>query len=229
MSALTARLITDPDEKEKMTLTKECDARTAMARGIQDYFETFKMVIGDRTITFKQVFSIWADPEDDAEYPSAAVAMGEEASYDAARTTPTVSRNNAVPGVPNKFLVPVCELIQSFSVLIRCTDPQERSEILAMCEEGILAPADFMYGFRLVLPYYHNTRAEYEPMGVQYVDSEELAKRRFRGAILKIEARIAVLKLKEFPKADIRSRVDMEDFAEYRTGGQPPIAKLPTD
>jgi hypothetical protein len=70
-----------------------------------------------------------------------------------------------------------------------------------MLEERVLQPVEWMYGFVLELGHYFNARAQYEAMGVSYMDTEADAMRRFRRTQIAVRGHLGITKAVVFPKA----------------------------
>jgi hypothetical protein len=86
------------------------------------------------------------------------------------------------------------------------TENRARMSLVAGLEQA-LSPVEWMFGVRIDLPFYFGARAEYEPISVQYQDSEESATRRYRRAILVVSGRVPVYRIIPLPRA--RPRVDL--------------------
>lgn len=210
-------LLTDPNAKVPWTSTRLTDCRTALTRGVAEYMEQLRMVAtGGREVAFKQVLQTWAEPELPAKYPSALV-YGASGEYDASSFTPGINKNMKVQD--GRFIVQLAEYVAPLTVEIWSTDPKERVNLVMLCEDAF-NPTDFMFGFRLVLPHYFNSRATFEMKSLSYVDTEEEAKRRYRRAVFTLEGRVPLIKLATFPLARPEARVDVESPQD----GSPGIA-----
>lgn len=183
------RLISNPDDLQVMTRDYETDARTAITRGLKEYLE--QLVVnwpGGRQSKFAKVFQTWAEPEVPAEYPSAVVYATEPGTYDARNFTPSTEQ------LADGFVIRLsAEFVQNVVVEVWTTDPKERVALVKMLEDAF-SPVDWMYGFRLELPHYHNMRATFEPMTMAYDDSADDAQRRYRRVIMVLTAHVAVVR-----------------------------------
>lgn len=186
---LAARVILKPDDEMKLTYVRTTDARTALARGLQEYIGTKSMVWeGGRRIAFQDIKVVWATPEDPkAKYPAAAVVGAQEAEYDSSQFTPKLAKT--FDPKDGRYLRRVSELVQRFAFVIWSTDPRERLGLVAMVEDA-LEPAEFMSGLRLELPYYFGVRATYEKLAIAYEDSSDTAIGRKLRAIITLTGHI---------------------------------------
>jgi hypothetical protein len=204
-----SRLVTVSSDPTLYTDVQEVDARTALARGLAEYIAQLRVdAPGGRHIQFKRVFPHWAVPEEDARYPSAIVYSTATGVYEPARLTPSLpdSRNKIV-GSTNSYLISASSLQLNLTVEIWATDPEERSA-LVMNLERLLNPVDWMYGFRLELPYYFNQRATFSLLDMSYDDSEENAMRRYRKASFTMASEVPVCNVFKYPMAKPRFRLD---------------------
>ncbi len=162
------------------TSRRETDCRTALTRGIQEYIAPLEINwAGGRAAKFKKVFHTWAEPEDLAEYPSAAVYAVDQGTYDESEFTP---QTTALPNEPGMFIRTVSEFSQLVSVEIWTTDPVERMALVAMLEDAF-DPVEHQSGFVLELPHYYGMRATFELMAMAYLDDAQSAQKRWRRAL----------------------------------------------
>lgn len=202
------RLITQPDQQPVYTANRTADARTALTRGLAEYLMTLELPAnGGRNFYFRKVYEVWAEPEDPADYPAAAVLMLEDAQYDASRFVPNGMSAVRLPTPDSRYLLTSSEMMVKLVVEIVATDPVERQALVSMVEDGF-APVDWMYGVRLALPHYFGQHATYEPLSVQYFDSDEEGMRRFRRAQITVAASVPVTRLSAYPDAQPRFRLE---------------------
>jgi len=203
-----ARLISDPATPMIYTAYRSVDSRTAVTRGLAEYLSdsVFVNAEGGRQIRFKRIFDHWAEWEDGATFPSAIVYATSPGVYDASRFTPGVDHTERIADPDGRYVVALADFVIDLNLEIWCTDTHERMELVNACEVG-LNPLDHMYGINLELPYYYGMRCIYELKSMQYIDSEEEAKRRHRRALMIVTAQLPVVRLKSLPLA--KPRVDM--------------------
>lgn len=207
----TARLITEPDEPIHYSVTRETDARTALTRGLAEYAS--QLVIdgaGGREFIFNRVYSSWAEPEEDAAYPMAAVYAEGPGEYEASKLTPALQRSVAVDTesdpITTVYLIQPCEMMLSMVLDIWATDPQMRQNLVAMMEEA-LNPVEWRYGMLVELPFYFNERATYEMMSMSYLDAGDTSQQRVRRARITVTGRVPITRLALAPPADVRERL----------------------
>jgi len=205
-----ARLVTSPADRNAFTGIQETDARGALVRGLAEYLEGLSGIArGGRATRFKRVVEEWAEPEENAKFPSAMVTAQGDGTYDASSFTPVVDMAERLPGT-DTYLVKLAEFTQDLQIGVWCTDKQERADLVAMLEEA-LNPVVFMYGFRLDLPFYFNSRATYELKGLSYADTDGEGIRRTRLATLTLAGSTPLIKLATFPGAQPRVVVEAFD------------------
>lgn len=197
-------LVTDPEQRNALTGYRETDAHTAMARGLAEYLGQQSIEINGRRVQ-ATAYTTWAEPEDAVRYP--AVAVGAAAgTYDRGFTPSyqtTIDKDIR--------LIAVSEFAQDLQLELWATDPRERSYLTAMIEEA-LNPVDWMYGMRLVLPFYHNAVATYELLTSQYIDSSEDAMAKYRRTQFTVRGNMTTYRLLNFPTAKPRLELDDMDL-----------------
>ncbi len=206
---LRARAILSPNDKEVLTLVRTTDMRTALARGLKEYLEPLSVVWeGGRRLAFKKALVVWAEPEDPAEYPSLVLVAQQEMAYEATQLTPTLVQS--ADGT-QRFLRQVAEGHQELQLIIWTNDPAARMGLVAAVEDA-LDPAEFMTGLRLELPYYFGARASYEKLSLLYDDSQGDAQRRYRRAVLRVNANIPQLvPVGPLPSMRVQTELDVSD------------------
>lgn len=201
-------LVSEPEYDVKLTAYRETDAHTAMARGLAEYLGQQVIEIGGRRLQLT-AFTTWAEPEDAVRYPAAAI--GADVGIYSRGFTPSYEKT--IEG--DVRLLAVSELEQNLQIDLWATDPKERSFLCTMIEEA-LNPVDWMYGMRLLLPFYHNAVAVYEMLSSQYLDSSDDAMAKYRRAQFTVRATMTTYRLLNFPDAHPRLVVESEDVAVGR-------------
>ena len=194
-----------PDVPPTLTTRHETDARTALTRGLARYLAGLAFEGGaGRILAFQgRVFESYADPETQAQFPSAVVLSDQPALYDASRLTPGAPVDRLPQTPEGNALLSTSELTLDLTVDVWATENRSRSALVAGLEHA-LSPTDWMYGLRLDLPFYFGARAGYEMLSVQYIDSEDAATRRYRRASLVVSGRVPVYRIVPLPVARAR-------------------------
>lgn len=189
-------LVRDSNYIPNLTGYREVDAHTAMARGLAEYLSQQTVEVGGRKLQLT-TYTTWAEPEDSIRYPSAAIGAA-SGSYERGFTPEYVT---TLAGTNR--LMAYSEFNQELQIDLWATDPRERSYLMAMIEEA-LNPVDWMYGMRLVLPFYHNTTATYELVSSQFVDSSDAALAKYRRASISVRCNMTVYRTLSIAGADPR-------------------------
>jgi hypothetical protein len=197
-----------PDVPPTITNRHETDARTALTRGLARYLRGLEFdAPAGRVLAFNgRVFESYADPETQAQFPSAVVVSDNPASYDASRLTPGAPVDRLPQTPDGNALLCTSELTLDMTLDVWATENSSRFALVAGLEHA-LSPTDWMYGLRLDLPFYFGARAGYELLSVQYVDSEDSATRRYRRASLVVSGRVPVYRI--VPLVPTRARANL--------------------
>jgi len=187
---VATRLITRADDVVDYSDVRTTDCWHAIVRGISEYLRG-KVIPWDGGVSYRllQVYEGWADPEELAMWPSACVHMEGSAQYDYASLT------NQTDQLPDGQVIRITgEISGTFTVDVWCTNKTERLALAALIED-LLDPVDWMSGFRLVLPHYHNAIMTGLLESVSIIDSPESAGKRWRLASFSVSAQMSKLKL----------------------------------
>jgi hypothetical protein len=199
------RLITEPRTLQVWSNRRETDARTAMARGLTEYLRSLSIELdGGRALKFTTVVDTWAEGEVMAVYPSAAVHSEESGMYEVSALTPQI--NEAQPD--GRYFTVSRSLRQQFLVDVWCTGPKERMALAAMLEDAS-DPVEWMGGFLLELPHYHNARAQFDAFSGQYMDVEADAAQRYRRFAFVVTGMVPVVVVRDRRKP-LRPRIDLQ-------------------
>lgn len=211
------RLISKPGDKQLLTSVRETDVRTAMTRALKEYLEGLSIDwVGGRQSRFASVKQTWSEPEEAAEYPSACVYADSPGTYEASDFTPQDF------DLGDSLVVrKVSEFNQPLVVDVVSTDPEERAALVAMLEDAF-DPVDWMTGFVLELPHYHNARATFEKVGLSYMDGPVPAHRRVRAARFRVDGSCPQFRFAGLvPKLDLR--LDLGESEGGRGGVGPDV------
>ncbi len=184
------RLVRTPEQpKLRRTANRECDAVTALKRGLREYLEQVHLDVYGVRVRFERVLEVWAESDEVAVYPTAVVQARDEATYDSSSFTPQLDveplEGPTVDGL-RTYLVKYSELAVPLCVEIHTSSPEERSQI------GML-------GFKLDLPHYFGQRVVYEPVTAQQLDSDDNARRRWRPGTVFLTGQISVVRSRVLP------------------------------
>ena len=190
------------------SIVQETDCRTALTRGLAEYISQLYIDWnGGRQFAFRRVFDAWAEPEDEADYPSCAIYSDADGLYDASKFT------SGDPGArvqlpSGEYLISSCEFVLDIQIDVWATDSVQRMGLVAMLERD-LDPTDFRYGLLLELPHYFNERASFEKTSMRYIDNEDAAQRRIRRAQITVTGRVPVIRLASLPDMSARARANV--------------------
>jgi hypothetical protein len=204
----------------RLTAHRECDAVTALKRGLKEYLEQVYLDVEGVRLRFMQVHDVWADTDQVAQYPSAVVMAADEATYDYSSFTPvldparlTLVINGAEPADTKSYLVKYAEVEVKLALEIHCSSPSERVQVQMMLEDA-LNPVDWMYGFKLDVPHYFNQRVVYEPMTTQMLDSEGDARRRWRPGTVFLSGQVSLFRVRSLPLLQPKTQISVIDSGE---------------
>lgn len=196
---VATRLITEPGDKENLTLNRETDCRTALTRGLSEYLSQLSIEFaGGRNIAFKRVFQTYAEYEAAAIFPSALVTSDTKGTYDMSKLTPNVPVRQVFPD--GQRLLIGAEYVMDLTIDLWATDPPARAGLMAMIEDA-LVPVDWRYGALLELPHYFNARGTFELIDSGYVDGDLPATQRYRRAAVTVRGRVSQIRVSRYVPA----------------------------
>jgi hypothetical protein len=203
---MTTELITDPDDLQVLTSCRETDAHTACTRALKEYLTGLSIDWnGGQLLQFCKVTEDWADVEDIADWPSAAVYTQEPGIYD------EDSFSGRITQTPDGYtLLIASEFTQVVMLDVWANTKQTRTGLVAMLEDA-LDPVEWMSGARLRLPHYHGVHATLIKMSVDYADGTNAAKR-WRLAQIQVAVSIPQIRfVGKQPPLKVRVEVDVDD------------------
>lgn len=208
-------LITRPDDKQALTARRDCDAVTAVKRGLREYLEQVYLDVLGVRVRFARVLEVWAESDQAAVYPAAVVMARDEATYEEGPLTPVlvttpVTSGPSVPANLHTYLVAYSEVSVPLVIEVHATSPEERVQC-SMILEDALNPVDWSHGFRLRLPHYFNQVATYEPVTTQQLDSEDNARRRWRPGSVMLTAKVTLFRPRALPTFQPKAIVTTDD------------------
>jgi len=201
-------LIVDPNYDVPYTSRRETDCWGALARGLSEYVSQLHMDWdGGASVRLLKVYAGWAEPESLSVYPSAVVYAETPGTYDGDSLS---TIREVLPD--GRSLQRVAEFTQTFTLDVWCTHAEDRTALVAMLEDA-LDPVDWMSGFHLRLPHYHNAVGTFLKGSLNIQDSAEQAGRRWRLASFTIAASVTQIRFIGYaPALDIRPVVSVVDI-----------------
>ena len=184
----------------------DCDAKTALARGLAEYAGSLSAQSQGRPVRFRKVFEAWPQSEERVEFPSAVVLMPMPGEYVSRGLSPVISAADQFGEPDGRYLVCQSEMNIEARLAIWTDDPPSRAALSKMLEDAF-APVDWMAGFQLDLPHYYGARSVWEMKSSSIEDSEENAARRHRIAAFVLRGRVPVLRIASPPEFKPRAEV----------------------
>lgn len=204
-------LVSNPcGPKHVHTSNRECDAETAVRRGLKEYLEQVYVEVNGVDVRYQRVFDVHAEEDDLARYPSAVVSTTGDTAWDGSNFTPAM---NPIRTLDGYTLTKYHEVVFDLLLESYCSSPEERVAIQMLLEDA-LNPVDWMSGFKLDLPHYFNQRAVFTPVSTRFMDSSELAIRRLRPGSITIQAQVSLLRPRKLPNMEVRTQVEVVDGVE---------------
>ncbi len=206
-AAAKSTLIKESKYTEVLTSRRETDCWGALARGLGDYLEGLSKDWPDgKPLRFNSVKVGWAEPEDIADPPAAAVYSEGTGTYDA--DSFSTFRYQMEDG---RHLQRIAEFVQTYTIDVWTTSRSQRTALMAMLEDA-LDPVDWMSGFRMILPHYHGTIGSYLKESVSIMDGAEASGKRWRIASLTIVGIVPQIRfIGEAPGLEIRTKTTVTD------------------
>ena len=196
----------------------EYDARKGAAQGLKDYLEQLSIEwVGGRIIKFQKVVATYGDaytPGDGKDLPAAnIIGTGQDGDYGAANIggaqelEPVIDGENLLPPgeVMTHALRTYCwspgTFESTFEIEVWAPGPsdEDRTALSRMLEDE-LNPVDWMNGFILELPHYHNAHCVYLPLTNRIEFSQLDARRSLFKAHFGVQVRLPQIKIQMSPK-----------------------------
>lgn len=202
---LETRLVTEPNDKQTVTDYREVSSVRAAVRALADYLRGLTFPIdGGRHTKFTIVREMKAEPEEAAKYPAAAVYVDGNIEYDSDTGT---FEQYLVKQFPSGGLYINGDVSMELTVHVWTNEDLHRENAL-MALEDASNPVNWMTGFRLEMPYYHNLRADFLLLRVQYEDSDTDNQRRYRKLSMSIRAKTPYAQFLSLPEVKAKPLVD---------------------
>ena len=184
------------------------DAVAAMQRGLKDYLDQIESEDSGAPVRFMSVDTTWAEPNEDAVYPSAAVLLEGEPEFEPTGLSTSLYDDDVMPD--GTVVDKRADVTAMFRIVAHCATPGERNIIARMLEVA-LNPVHWMAGFWLELPFYGGQRATFLPVRAEYRDDEVLARHNLRPVIVFLEGRVSEVVPRNLPKFQPRIDVSVTD------------------
>lgn len=204
----TAILVTYATQRYQLTARAEGDVHSSIVEGLAAYMMTLESAIDGRLIAFSRVLSHWAEHNDGAAVaPSAVVYSTELGRYrtDSGMGPGKLIKIDLLPGSDRVVTLSCSGIYQleQLEVDVMCEDKIQRKGARMMLEDAF-SPVDWMAGFKLVLPRYHNAIAEFLMVTAQQPDAQEQATAGLWPLSLQLRVQCPVYRVHERPLAHLK-------------------------
>lgn len=204
--AVATELIREASYDVAFTSHRSTSCWKALVKGLAEYISQLRTQHAGKEVRLLDVSQGWADPEQFSKYPSAAIYSEEPGLYDGSAFTVVHDRLQ-----DGRVLMRASEFTQRLTLDVWCTSDAERTALVAMLEDA-LDPVDWMSGFRLRLPHYHNAVATFLKDGISHADTAEQGNRRWRAASFTIQATVPQIRfVGQAPALDVRVNAEVTD------------------
>lgn len=201
-------LVTDPIARYERTARAEIAVHAAICEGLAMYVRSLAYAIDGRLIEFSRVVADYPDRDDGSiPPPSGAVWSDEDGKYlTTSGTSPSIpARLDGDPAHPGRTVTITCSGIYELEALrldTVCSDKEQRRGVRAMLERAFW-PVEWMSGFKLVLPRYHNAIVQYLLVGGQQADSQDQAAAGLWPLTMRFRASCPVYRVESRPLARV--------------------------
>ncbi len=196
-------LITEATDQQPRTAREESDVHTAICLGLAGYLMTLSSAIDGRYLAFSRVVGDWAEYDDGpVPSPSATVGSVDPGTYSELSLGAAMPEKLG-PAVPGRLVTLSSNSIYAMdglAVTVMCSDKVQRAGVRQMLESAF-QPVDWMAGFRLRLPRYHNAIAEYLLVSGQQPDASDTAGTSVWPLIMRLTAQCPVYHTRILPLA----------------------------
>ncbi|TXH58684.1 MAG: hypothetical protein E6Q97_01450 [Desulfurellales bacterium] len=206
-------LIRDRSAVAALTEQRECSAARAPIRALVNYLKDLTSPLADgRNIRFAQVTEQKAEPEVESAYPSAAVFTDGSIAY-SEDSYLDLYADESMRLAPDKVLVLAAELMQTATVHVWAEEEAHRDQLLVMLEDAF-DPVEWMPGFMLEMPHYHNARAVClaREVAIEDVDTDNM--RRYRKMTWRVQMHSPKFVLHNIPVLTPRVVLDVRKRQE---------------
>lgn len=199
-AAILVKRRTDPRENH-LSVRVELNEHDAVVHGIASYIATLETAIAGRHVSLSRVVTNWADHDDGGEIPapSAVVNSTEVGRYDSVRSTPQRIAADK-HGKQTTLACTAIYALDELTVTVMCEDKVQRAGVRKMLVDAF-SPVEWMSGFRLILPRYHNAVTEYLLVSGQQADATQTAQASLWPLTLRLHAWCPVYREHALPLA----------------------------
>jgi hypothetical protein len=196
-------LITDRLASHARTAREESDVHSALCLGLASYLGGLSSAIDGRFLALSRVVGDWSDYDDGpVPSPSAVVGSTEVGGY-LQLSIGAAMPEKIGPDGSGRLVALTSDSIyelQELRVEVMCEDKIQRRGVRQMLERA-LNPVDWMAGFRLLLPRYHNAIGEYLLVGAQQLDASDTAGASLWPLVMRLTAQCVVYHTRILPLA----------------------------
>ncbi len=198
-----AVLLTASTDDPDLTVRHELSVHDALCKGLSSYILSLSAAIEGRRIALSRVVEDWADHDDGAiASPSAVVGSTEVGKY--SELSLGMTKPEVIAGAGDGRVIALTSSafyeLEELTVQVMCEDKIQRSGVRLMLEDGF-APVDWMAGFRLRLPRYHNAVGQYLLIAAQLPDATDSASQGLWPLVMRLTATCSVYQVRVLPLA----------------------------
>lgn len=202
-------LILDRTSPLRPVAYRECSAARAPVRALAEYLRTLRFPsTGGQHTEFVVVRDLQAEPEDYAGYPGACVFPEGSVQYgtEDGGLQPIYDESGDLED--GSVMMMMGEIKVELQIHIWTNEVEDRESAITAVEDA-LAPVEWMSGFFLEMPHYHNLRASYQIMAMTYEDPDTDVQRRYRKCNFRVQATCPYVRVFRLPRLDPRAAVEV--------------------
>lgn len=200
-----AILVTAPGDDPPLTARHELSVHDALCQGLASYLMSLSTSIEGRRIALSRVVGDWAE-HDDGPLPAPTAMVGSVEFGKYSELALGMARPEKVAGDGTGRAIALTSSafyeLEELTVQVFCEDKVQRAGVRRMLEDGC-SPVDWMAGFRLRLPRYHNAIGEYLLAAAQQPDATETAQAGVWPLVMRLTATCCVYQVRVLPLARI--------------------------
>lgn len=200
-----ATLVTAPGDDPPLTARHELSVHDALCQGLASYLMGLSTSIEGRRIALSRVVGDWAEHDDGPmPAPTAMVGSTEFGKYSELSLGMAKPEKVADDGTGRVIALTSSAFyeLEELTVQVFCEDKMQRAGVRRMLEDGF-SPVDWMAGFRLRLPRYHNAIGEYLLDSAQHPDGTETAQASVWPLVMRLTATCTVYQVRVLPLARV--------------------------